>query len=113
MIVFKTKEYPTRFGMAVYKEWEQLEGISVTEMGSIFTPDKTLGAKEIVSILSMGYLAIKSGCRKDGIEFKITLEDFLDEIGNDEIQAMVEVVADGIKTYYEGAENKRQPKVED
>jgi len=112
MIVFKTKEYPTRFGMAVYKDWETKEGIKVTEMGSIFTPDKTLGASEIVSILTMAYFAVKSGCRKDGIEFNFTLEDFLDEIGNDEIQAIVEVVADGIKTYYEGeAENKRQPNV--
>ena len=111
-ILFKSEEYPTRFGMSVYKKWELEEGLKFTDLATIFDNEKEIGLSEMVIILSMGYFGIKSGCNKEGIEFNYTMEDFLDEISSEEVKGVIEAVTLGVAAYFnaEKVENKGLPK---
>lgn len=109
IIIFKGKEYPTRFGFGAVGKWEDDAGMVISELETLFTADK-VSVKNMSIILKLAYYGIESGLKREGEKIDFTYEDFVEETEFCDFQDIVNVVTYGIQKHKkEESENKRQP----
>lgn len=105
IIIFKGKEYPTRFGFRVIEKWETEAGFKISQIGKVMQGDN-VGAAEMITIMKLAYYAIESGLKREGLPVEFTLDDFIEDSELSDFEAIIQVVMGGISPK---TENKRQP----
>lgn len=69
--------------MGALKEYRNITGID----------PKDMDPGSAVDMATFIYCCIKSACRKDGVEFKETLDDFLDSVDADTVNGWAEALS--------------------
>lgn len=77
MIEIEGKKYPLRATMGAMKEFKKQTG----------KDPKDMDAESAVEMATFIYCCVVSACRKDGVEMTMTLDDFLDSVDVDTVNA--------------------------
>jgi hypothetical protein len=75
--------YPLRASMGAWRKFEQATGVKVTGVD----------ADDITRIPEMAYYFIESGCKAAGMKFELTVDEFLDLVTVQDVQAISEAIA--------------------
>lgn len=100
-INFNGKEYPYDINFIVFEQWERETG---KELGDIGEGRK---ATDAVNALKLLYFAIQDGCEQKGIEFNLTIKDFIRLVEAKDIPTLISHIAIG----GEGLDDKKKQKV--
>lgn len=93
-ILVDGKEYPCRQTMGAMLRFKQETGKEVTD----------IGAGSLTELCTFLWCCVVSACKSDGVEFGLSLMEFADSIGPDELQAWGDDTAAGAQ---DGGEEKK------
>lgn len=103
-VKYKGKNYHIRIGLGVFAEFEDRTGVLMSEVNTLFS--EPISAKKLVNLLTLYWLGFNDGCKAKGIEFPYSLEDFIENTSQDDINDIINSVEVSKTT---GGANKRQP----
>jgi hypothetical protein len=75
--------YPMRATMGAWRKFEQASGVKVAQVST----------DDVTRIPELAYYFIQSGCKAAGMKFELSVDDFLDIVEVEDVQAISEAVA--------------------
>jgi hypothetical protein len=81
-ITLDNQTFPVKANMRAWREFERVTGHKVA----------TIDAEDITLMPELLYYFVQEGCRKQGMEFKMEVDEFLGLIDVSDLQKVVEVI---------------------
>lgn len=75
--------YPLRASMGAWRKFETATGVRVAGIGT----------DDVTRIPELAYYLIQAGCKANGMKFELTVDEFLDIVEIEDVQAISEAVA--------------------
>jgi len=75
--------YPLRASMGAWRKFETATGVRVAGIGT----------DDVTRIPELAYYLIHAGCKASGMKFELTVDEFLDLVEIEDVQAISEAVA--------------------
>jgi len=85
-ITLDNKTYPVKATMRAWRKFEKATGTKVTEVD----------ASDITLIPELVYYFVQDGCKAQGMDFSLSVEEFLGLIEVGDLPQLVEVMADAM-----------------